>query len=218
MDARGRQIEPELQILISLFDRYHPSRIVMLHGIRNEDEGGIYADPRTDAAGVALGYAPDEDLTLRMARNAESTFDATRHGNDRSLNVVPGNGRTRNADGRTWTQTPRIQNAIYPGENDPAAVPAGDVQPRTDNNGRSFGSYFSTAVADPARPDQNRPAVTTLTLETPGYGRSDALSGTAAEARRAQIDALMGSLRDVFLGPDPAPAPPSPAPAPPTAP
>lgn len=189
-DNRGRAIEPENYILLSLFNRFRPERILMLHGKASADSAGIYADPRTEANGDALGYGPDTGLAQGMAERAATEYAGslplqTRETAAQRLirarnDLVNGNTRPNGgaADGDT------IVNSIYPGDPAPAPGPDpatgrqhhqaryGDGQRRPE---RTWGSYFSTAVQDPAHPEQNRPAVTTLTLETPEYHNSTAL-------------------------------------------
>jgi hypothetical protein len=193
-DARRRPIEPENYIMVSLFNRYHPSRIVMLHGIDARTQGGIYADPRTTADGTALGYDPDHQLAVEMARSADTNY--TDNGGTQRNGPVPHNAiRTDHPDTRYHT--------------DPAPVAAGEHQRRLTRAGTSFGGWFATEVNDPTHTDQNRPAVTTLTLETPTYGDSTDMGSAEANLdRRRELDALTTSLESVFLARPSAGSPP----------
>lgn len=196
-DHRSRAIEPENYILLSLFNRFRPERILMLHGKASAPSAGIYADPRTEADGDALGFAPDASLAQGMAERAATEYAASLPLQPRETAaqrlvrarhaLVQGNTR-RNGRGRRGDS---VVSAIYPG--DPAPVAAGAHQPRFDDGEpgveRSWGSYFSTEVQDAARPEQNRPAATTLTLETPEYHNSAAL-GYDLPRLRQELQAL----------------------------
>jgi hypothetical protein len=189
-DAKGRPIEPENVALLTLIADFKPERVASLHAHRTDCNAGIYADPRTDAAGLALGFADDEKLALAMARHASA----------REANV-PGN--------KLNLSTP---NAVYP--LDPAVVPIGQRQPRETGEGISLGGWGSTAVADPVNPSRNRPAMTVITVEVQTSKRiedfkdKDAKKQQAArDARGKEYDAHVRALRDVFLGPPSAVSP-----------
>lgn len=174
----GRPIEPENIALLELIASFRPERIASVHAHRTPSNAGIYADPRTDASGIALGYAPDEQLALAMAQEA-----AKRGAN------VPGNklGGTQ-------------PNAVYP--LDPAVVPAGHIQPRETKEGISLGGWGTTEVVDPANPSRNRPAMTVITVEVQSSRRIQDFSKAAdKDARRKELDAIAIALRDVFLKP-----------------
>ncbi|HUC82144.1 MAG TPA: hypothetical protein VMR70_14670, partial [Flavisolibacter sp.] len=47
VDAYGREIETENQLLLQLIQALEPDRIVNLHAIKDYGKSGIYADPRT---------------------------------------------------------------------------------------------------------------------------------------------------------------------------
>ena len=66
-DFYKRIIEDENQILLNIIQTFKPSRIANLHAIRDISKAGVYADPRTDCKGIALGYAIDSILTRNMA-------------------------------------------------------------------------------------------------------------------------------------------------------
>lgn len=176
-DARNRAIESENVMLLELIQRFQPTRVANLHSIRTPQSAGIYADPRTDAAGIACGFASDRDLALAMAARSEQ------------LGVrVPGNRRSRSAD----------VNAIYP--RDPQAAPAGRQQQRSNNEGTSFGTWGTTAVNDVQHPQANRPAMTVITVEVAGAHRPSDLPEAQQTARRAEISGHATVLREIFLG------------------
>lgn len=153
-DAHGRMIETENQYLLRVIQEYKPARIANLHAIRNVQRAGIFADPRTDADGLALGFEADSLLAFQMA-----SF------------ICEGGGLA----GGNFSNI--ASTFIY--YKDPAAVPAGHFQPRNlagsdlEGNrgaGISLGSWATTAVNGTVFP---RPAITLITVEFPGYSSSD---------------------------------------------
>ena len=67
-DFHGRVIEKENQYLLQLIQDYKPARIVNLHAIKDVSKAGIYADPRTNCEGMALGFETDSTLAVSMAK------------------------------------------------------------------------------------------------------------------------------------------------------
>jgi hypothetical protein len=151
VDAFGREMEIENQLLLQLIQAFGPNRIVNLHAIRDYGKAGIYADPRTDCEGRALGFATDSTLAVLMA------------------NYVHEKGG--NVAGNKITSTP---TALYYLDPKPAA--AGEMQQRnltgTNRKGKisgvSLGSWAATAVCDEAN-NYQRAAMRILTVEFPGY-------------------------------------------------
>jgi len=150
VDARGREIEPENQMLLRLLQEFRPQRVANLHAIRDTTRSGIFADPRTDCNGRALGFETDEALALTMAG-----FISENGGR------VPGN---------KLSSSP---SALY--YKDPFPAPAGALQARnltgsTLNDGRgsgiSLGTWASTAVCEG---EGERSAMRLFTVEFPGY-------------------------------------------------
>ena len=150
-DAYGREVEPENQLLLQLIQAYAPERIVNVHAIKDYGRAGIYADPRTDCEGRALGYSSDSTLAVLMAKYID----------DKGGNVAGNKIKT-------------APTALYYLDPKPAAL--GDIQPRnlTGANlkgkisGVSLGSWASTAVCD-EKNNYSRPAMRILTMEFPGY-------------------------------------------------
>ncbi|RYF85145.1 MAG: hypothetical protein EOO03_13735, partial [Chitinophagaceae bacterium] len=62
VDSRGRLIEIENQWLLDIIQHLQPERIAALHAIRNVAHAGVFADPRTDCAGIAKGFSADSVL------------------------------------------------------------------------------------------------------------------------------------------------------------
>lgn len=178
-DAKGRIIEPENILLLELIDRFRPARIASVHSNHDLDKAGIYADPRTDSKGIALGYDSDKDLALTMA-DAANTKGAN----------VPGNKFSGG----------KASNAVYP--LDPAVVAAGKKQPRDTKKGTSLGGWGSTAVCDPANPAANRPAMRIITVEVHLAHRSTDVAAADQAKRKAELEALADVLKDIFLGPN----------------
>ena len=150
-DAYNRTIEKENSLLLQLVQAYAPDRIVNLHAIKDYSKAGIYADPRTDCKGAALGYASDSSLAITMAKYIEA-----KGGN------VAGN------------RLKSVPTALYYLDPKPAAV--GDKQERNligtnlrgKINGVSLGGWASTAVCDETN-NYSRPAMRIVTIEFPGY-------------------------------------------------
>jgi hypothetical protein len=158
VDVNGRLIENENAVLLQLIQDFQPSRIVTLHAIRDVTKAGIYADPRTDCKGLALGFAPDSTLAVSMA-----TFISENGG------YVPGN------------KIKECPTALY--YNDPEPAMSGSIQKRNlhgsplPNNrgyGVSLGGWASTAVCSAY---SNREAIQLITIEFPGYRDSQAYPG-----------------------------------------
>lgn len=211
VDARSRAIELPNVVLLELIQRYRPSRVANLHSIHTVSKAGIYADPRTDAQGRACGFDQDRDLALAMSERARAGGAS-----------APGNLRRGSRDVR----------AVYP--RDPAAVAAGQTQPRSPGGsheyqrGTSFGTWGTTAVEDPSNPQHNRPAMTVITVEVARAHRPEDVTAGRRAAREAEISAHAAALQEIFLGqpgtgtrpaqPPQCPAPPATTTATPTSP
>lgn len=182
LDRYNRKIEAENQALLQLIQDYQPSRVISIHSIRDRTKAGVFADPRTDCRGLALGFDPDRELALLMARHITDSGGA-----------CPGN---RLASAPT---------ALY--YNDPPAAPEGQKQERSYQRGGvdkkahgvTLGTWCSTAVCS-SEPAGNRSAIRTLTLEFPGYKKA-AEYNTAAERHTVSrlIQAYASSIRQCFL-------------------
>jgi hypothetical protein len=179
-DIYGRTIEKENQFLLQLIQDYSPSRIVNLHAIKDITKAGIYADPRTDCDGYALGFATDSSLAVSMASLIES-----------GGGKVPGNN---------LQQTP---TALY--YNDPETAPVGLFQkrnflgsamPNSRGYGASLGGWASTAVCDETG---QRDAARLITVEFPGYQPSSAYKGDDKIACMLNIQLYVAAVRKIFL-------------------
>lgn len=183
-DHLEREIEYENQLLLDLISKFRPDRIVNIHAIRNLSNAGIYADPRTDSKGRALGFETDSLLAINMAKHIERNGGST-----------PGN------------RLDEIPTARYP-KDPPIAAPY-QVQPRSvcgsslaanKGCGVSLGSWASTAVEDELNPANNRNAITIITMEFPGYRRSiDYITEKERKACRRQVVLFASAIQNIFL-------------------
>jgi len=184
VDHMGRIIEKENQFLLALIRDFQPTRIANLHAIRNLGYGGVYADPRTDAAGWALGYGADSSLAIEMSRFIFI------HGGNVKGNYLESNPR-----------------ALY--YRDPVPAPPGMLQRRNmtgsflaghRGSGVSMGTWGTTAVAGTHGQD-SRVAMRVITVEFPGARRS---GNYAVHSQRQRCEEEIGwfaaSLQYVFLG------------------
>ncbi|MEX6686473.1 succinylglutamate desuccinylase/aspartoacylase family protein [Danxiaibacter flavus] len=184
LDHLHRSIEKENGLLLQIIAAFKPDRIVSIHAIRDTSRAGIYADPRTDARGYALGFERDSTLAIKMAAHISANGG-----------VVPGNLLTL----RT--------NAKYP--SDPAIANAGEKQPRASCGsslpgnvgcGISLGTWATTAVVDDDDPTNNRDAITLITMEFPGSKRTvDYDIAADVEACKKNVHAYAGCIKEVFL-------------------
>ncbi|MBE7169614.1 MAG: hypothetical protein INR73_03445 [Williamsia sp.] len=184
VDYLNREIEQENRLLLTVIQQFKPERIVNIHAIRNEENAGIFADPRTDADGYALEYASDSILAVRMAQYIEAHDGC--------------------APGNKLQQAPTTLYAC-----DPAVAQPGARQPRNlhgsslGNNrgtGVSLGSWATTAVADTTDSTKNRPAIRLLTMEFPGCKRPTDYAHPAEQLYRKKLVTLYAqSIAAVFL-------------------
>lgn len=184
-DHLGREIERENQLLLDLIDEFRPDRIANIHAIRDEAQAGIYADPRTNSKGLALGFETDSSLAVNMA-----TYVYAQGGN------VPGN------------KVNKRPSALY--YKDPVVAPAGEMQkrnavgstlPSNRGHGISLGTWASTAVQDQELPAANRDAMRLITIEFPGYKAPEHYTTTSQQQQHSrQVQLYASSIQHVFLG------------------
>ncbi|MEI9945887.1 MAG: hypothetical protein WDN26_16910 [Chitinophagaceae bacterium] len=185
LDHLGRKIEIENQLLLQLIQSFRPQRIINIHAIRNTGYGGVYADPRTDDRGIALGYASDSSLAIAMAEYIDE-----------------GGG---NVNGNHLNKKP---TALY--YKDPLPAPAGFFQKRNmtgsslnanRGSGVSLGTWASTAVANEEDPSKSREAMRIITMEYPGCKRPVDYSSEAEQLlQQNQIELFASSVYRIFLG------------------
>jgi hypothetical protein len=183
-DHLGREIETENRLLLDLINLYQPQRIVNIHAIRDTTKAGIYADPRTDANGMALGYESDSSLAVEMTKYI--------YNND---GYIPGN------------HMDSVPSSLY--HCDPPAAKAGCLQqrnlkgsrlPNQRGTGVSLGGWASTAIYDPINPAYNRDAIRILTMEFPGYKRSSDYATANEQTVIAKLtEVYAASIQMIFL-------------------
>jgi hypothetical protein len=184
-DNMGRVIEKENQLLLQLINEFKPQRIVNLHAIRDTAHAGIYADPRTNSRGIALGYETDSSLAVEMARYIHQLGGR-----------VPGN------------ELEQYPVALY--YKDPAIAQKGFLQKRNINSnvlikgkgqGVSLGSWASTAIEDAGNPANNRAAIRLITAEFPGSKRpADYETITEQNDCRQLVQLYATAIKTIFLG------------------
>ena len=184
LDHAGRKIENENTLLLELISQYRPQRMVSLHAIRNTDNAGIFADPRTDHKGIALGFDTDSSLAIAIAINIEQQGG---YAGGNRLNKKP--------------------TALY--YKDPATVTKGLLQKRNmtgaslagyRGGGVSLGTWASTAVANENDPSKNRDAIRILTIEFPGSKRPIDHIKVKQTFYQKQVGLYALALKNIFLG------------------
>ncbi len=184
LDHAGRKIENENALLLELINQYRPQRIVNLHAIRNTGNAGVFADPRTDHKGIALGYATDSSLAIAIAAAIQQQGG-----------YIPGN------------YLDKKPTALY--YKDPIAVAKGMFQKRNltgssipgkRGGGVSLGTWASTAVHDEKDPFQNRDAIRIITMEFPGSKRPVDHKKNLEAFYQQQVVIYAKGIKSVFLG------------------
>lgn len=184
IDHAGRKIENENTLLLELIGQYRPQRIVNLHAIRNTSNAGVYADPRTDHKGIALGYTTDSSLAITIAKNIQQQGGH-----------IPGNYLNKKP------------TALY--YKDPVAVSKGMLQRRNltgsaltgkRGGGVSLGTWASTAVYDEEDPSKNRDAIRIITMEFPGSKRPADHKKELQSFYQRLVEVYAAALRTIFLG------------------
>jgi hypothetical protein len=183
-DHLGREIEKENQLLLRLIGLFKPDRIANIHAIREVDHAGIYADPRTDSKGYALGFETDSSLAVEMASLIYNNGG-----------YIPGN------------QINNKPTALY--YKDPTPVAKGYFQKRNFNgsqlpsnrgSGITLGTWASTAISGANDPMLNRNAMRILTIEFPGYKRPvDYNDIRQQDYFRKQVQLYASSIETIFL-------------------
>ncbi|HEV7333812.1 MAG TPA: hypothetical protein VGN63_22450 [Flavisolibacter sp.] len=182
LDAMNRAIEGENAALLQLLQTYKPDRLISIHAIKDKSRAGVFADPRTDCMGNALGYDSDKALAILMAQRIQELGG-----------VCPGNNLQTDP------------TALY--YLDPPVAAEGQKQERSFDGskgtgrgiGVSLGSWSSTAVCD-ADEALSRKAIRTFTMEFPGYLRPAEYS-TEADRKRVEklVQVYARSIHDYFL-------------------
>ncbi|MGV3657072.1 MAG: hypothetical protein ACO1NX_03925, partial [Chitinophagaceae bacterium] len=182
-DFITREIEKENRMLLQLIQDFVPDRIVNVHAIRNTAKAGIFADPRTDCKGIALGYQTDSLLAISMA--------------------VYIHQQGGNVKGNAIDSSP---TALY--SSDPAIAPKGSVQkralhgsnlPNKRGAGVSLGAWASTGVCD-AEQQYQRKAIRVITVEFPGNKRPEDYTEAESREHHKQLELYTAAISQIFLG------------------
>jgi hypothetical protein len=183
VDAHRREIEKENTVLLQLIQAFAPQRIVTVHAIRDAKNCGVFADPRTDCNGLALGFESDSALVMLMAKHIVS-----------SGGIAAGNNLLKSPASRYYL--------------DPPIAKQGTVQKRNlkgsglpNGLGVSLGSWASTEVCD-EESGYNRGAIRLITMEFPGYKRASEYKTTGEQQwYEKQVAAYASSIYTYFLQP-----------------
>lgn len=183
-DHLGREIEIENMLLLELINMYRPKRIVNIHAIRDTTKAGIYADPRTDAKGIALGYETDSSLAIEMAKYV--------YGNN---GFIPGNHIDSSPSSLYYCDPPIAATGCMQKRN-----LHGSKLPNHRGEGVSLGAWASTAIHNESNVEYNRDAIRILTMEFPGYKRSGDYATQAEQDAIAKLAGIYAaSIHTIFL-------------------
>ena len=188
-DSRGRPIESENRMLLELIDRFRPARIVSVHAIHTPSLAGIFADPRTDSSGLALGYDSDRALALAMAERAAAGGAGVQG------NRLDASGHTQSSSSTQYRRDPPIAGI---GQQQTRSTGSGDL-PNNRGRGVSLGGWGSTAICDPANAAHNREAMRIITVEVSTTRRSGDMAAAQQASRRTEIEAHADAIREIFL-------------------
>lgn len=207
--------------LLQLIEHFQPERIASVHAHSASEEmgnaPGIFVDPRQAPA----ERDADDRLATRMVNRALGLDLTAREladdqGFERHLNPLQNNPGfvDRSAIPAIPARPGRPGRPAIPAR---AATPQAAIHYAAENTppGTSLGDWAPVAVNEGENRPGNRQAITTITVEFRGYTQLSRARDEAESQRilnSVRIHAQV--LRDVFLGPDPTPAPARRAPAP----
>ncbi|HVF82065.1 MAG TPA: hypothetical protein VM884_09035 [Flavisolibacter sp.] len=183
LDAHNREIEKENRLLLQLIQAFAPQRVATIHAIRDKNNCGVFADPRTDCNGMALGFQSDSALVMLMAKYIDSCGG-----------LVAGNSLSKNPGSRYYL--------------DPKIAEQGTLQERNvkgsglpNGMGVSLGTWASTAVCDDEA-GYSRAAMRLLTVEFPGYKKpAEYKTKKEKEWCAGQVAVYASSIYTYFLQP-----------------
>jgi hypothetical protein len=184
LDHAGRKIENENSLLLDLIGQYRPERIVNLHAIRVTTNAGVFADPRTDHNGIALGYASDSSLAITIASSVQ-----------KNGGYIPGNHLNKKPTALYYKDPAPVEAGAYQKRNY-----TGSVLPGKRGGGVSLGTWASTAVCDQQDPSKNRDAIRIITMEFPGSKRPVDHKKELQPFYQRQVEIYATALKTVFLG------------------
>ena len=184
IDHAGRKIEIENTLLLELIDQYRPQRIINLHAIRIITNAGVFADPRTDHNGIALGYASDSSLAIAIAAAIQ-----------KKGGYIPGNHLRKKPTAVYYKDPAPVAPGLFQKRN-----LTGSPLPGKRGGGVSFGTWASTAVCDQEAPSKNRDAIRLITIEFPGSKRPVDYKKDLRGFYEKQVELYAAAIKNVFLG------------------
>lgn len=181
-DAMNREIEQENQALLALIQQFSPDRFLAIHAIKDRSKAGVFADPRTDCMGNAIGFETDKALALLMAQQIQA-----------SGGTCPGNNLDEEPTAIYYLDPPVVQAGLKQVRN----YEMSNVKGRS--RGVSMGTWCSTAVCD-TDAGRSRPAIRTFTMEFPGsYLPLEYKTAEAQQKVEKMIEAYAASIQHFFL-------------------
>ncbi len=183
-DTLGNDILPENIALLRLIERFRPSRIASVHGIKSRSSAGIFSDAHTVSANArssaaafgvfapALNWILDTNASQRSQADENLALDMAR-----SMNAA---GHGRAVRGNHLSGTPTAQ---YGGDT-PKGTSLGGWGPQDISEGRST----------------DRPSMTVITVEVATNKRSKDLSGNVDDSRLMELAAYRDVIQTIFLG------------------
>jgi hypothetical protein len=170
VDAKGRPIERENIMLLTLIDRFKPTRVASLHAIKDPKDAGIYADPHPSTIGTA---GPQKDLADRADKLAQFMAEKAQKEGAK----VPGNFREGSF------------SSLYPGQ-DPKL--SEEQIKRENKRGRSFGQWGPGTGAIVLTIEVNEQHATDSPVEHPG--RDKELEGHAQALKEIFVGPSLGTF------------------------
>jgi hypothetical protein len=181
LDYAGRTIEKENQLLLQVIQTFKPDRILNIHAIKDVRNAGVFADPRTDAAGRSLGFKSDSSLAIAMAAFIEEQGGC-----------VLGNQLVTKPTARYHNDFQAVSEGAFQKRNF-----MGSQLPNKRGFGVSLGAWATTAVADS---DNSREAIRLLTMEFPGCKRPEDYKDVQQQLWcRQEISRYTASIINIFL-------------------
>jgi len=181
LDFAGRTIEKENQLMLQVIQTFKPDRILNIHAIKDPRNAGVFADPRTDANGLSLGFETDSSLAVTMAAYIDSLGGS-----------APGNHLGKKPTAMYHSDFRAVPEGAFQKRNF-----AGSQLPNKRGYGVSLGSWATTAVDDGER---SRKAIRLLTMEFPGCKRPEDYKDPQQQIwYKQQIGWYTASIVNVFL-------------------
>ena len=170
LDAKGRAVLPENLMLIELMERFHPERIISIHGTQSPGQAGVFYDRRSPseaedhnarelAKGIDGGQELPAALQQRLYRGRLAAVSAQAEQTDRDLSLkaasqidtatglikgraARGMGRESEAAEKTKEQTPqRLKHPSIGGNVGPTGAIENATWLGSTPKGVSLGSY-----------------------------------------------------------------------------